>query len=181
MGNGAAMRVAPLGAWFAGDPDAVVAEAIRSAEVTHAHPDGQAGAVAVAVAAATLAEAPGRDPSALFDAVLERTPDGPTREGLAAAAALLELPPAEAGERLGTGEGIISSDTVPFCLWCAARHPGDVAAALNTAAAGFPSMRSDRDTVFAIVAGIVGSGAPETVPALWRNWCERLPIAPPGA
>jgi ADP-ribosylglycohydrolase len=51
-GNGAAMRVAPLGAWFAEDLDTVVAEAIRSAQVTHAHPEAAAGAVAVAVAAA---------------------------------------------------------------------------------------------------------------------------------
>jgi ADP-ribosylglycohydrolase len=51
-GNGAAMRVAPLGAWFAGDLDTVVTEAARSAAVTHAHPEAVAGAVAVAVAAA---------------------------------------------------------------------------------------------------------------------------------
>src|SRR5437764_9793231 len=48
MGNGAAMRVAPLGAYFADDPDAVVDQARASAAVTHAHPDGQAGAIAVA-------------------------------------------------------------------------------------------------------------------------------------
>ena len=52
MGNGGAMRAAPVGAYFAGDPAAVIREARASAEVTHAHPDGQAGAVAVALAAA---------------------------------------------------------------------------------------------------------------------------------
>ena len=51
MGNGAAMRVAPLGAWFADDVARAVDEARRSAEVTHMHPEGIAGAVAVAVAA----------------------------------------------------------------------------------------------------------------------------------
>jgi ADP-ribosylglycohydrolase len=51
-GNGAAMRVAPLGAWFCDDLDLVVAQATRSAVVTHAHPEAKAGAVAVAVAAA---------------------------------------------------------------------------------------------------------------------------------
>jgi ADP-ribosylglycohydrolase len=51
-GNGAAMRVAPLGAYFADDLDLVVTEARRSAEVTHAHHEGIAGAIAVAVAAA---------------------------------------------------------------------------------------------------------------------------------
>src|ERR1700712_5734434 len=38
-GNGAAMRVAPLGAWFADDVDEVIRQATLSAEVTHAHPD----------------------------------------------------------------------------------------------------------------------------------------------
>ena len=52
MGNGGAMRVAPLGAYFADDLDEVVAQARASAEVTHAHPEGQAGAIATAVAAA---------------------------------------------------------------------------------------------------------------------------------
>ena len=47
-GNGAMMprwRVAPLGAWLADD---LAEEAASSAEVTHAHPEGVAGAVAVA-------------------------------------------------------------------------------------------------------------------------------------
>ena len=46
------MRVAPLGAYFADALKTVVEQAQRSAEVTHAHPDGMAGAIAVAVAAA---------------------------------------------------------------------------------------------------------------------------------
>src|SRR5690348_16350885 len=52
FGNGAAMRAAPIGAYFAPDLERVRAEALRSAEPTHAHPDGAAGAVVVAIAAA---------------------------------------------------------------------------------------------------------------------------------
>jgi ADP-ribosylglycohydrolase len=52
FGNGAAMRVAPLGAYFADDLPTLVDQARRSAEVTHAHPEGVAGAIAVALAAA---------------------------------------------------------------------------------------------------------------------------------
>ncbi|MGP3986738.1 ADP-ribosylglycohydrolase family protein [Streptomyces sp. 3N207] len=54
-GNGCAMRVAPLGAWFAGDPERAAAEAERSAEVTHRHPEAVAGTRAVAAAAALVA------------------------------------------------------------------------------------------------------------------------------
>nr|MDQ3295298.1 ADP-ribosylglycohydrolase family protein [Myxococcota bacterium] len=38
-GNGGGMRSAPIGAYFAGDPDAIVEHAQRSALPTHAHPD----------------------------------------------------------------------------------------------------------------------------------------------
>jgi ADP-ribosylglycohydrolase len=54
-GNGAAMRVAPLGAYFAEDTDRAATEAERSAVVTHAHLEAVAGAVAVAVGATDAA------------------------------------------------------------------------------------------------------------------------------
>ncbi|SCD94132.1 ADP-ribosylglycohydrolase [Streptomyces sp. ScaeMP-e83] len=59
LGNGAAMRFAPFGARFHEDLDRVAEQAVLSAAVTHAHPDGIAGAVAVAVAAALWATAEG--------------------------------------------------------------------------------------------------------------------------
>lgn len=68
-GNGAAMRVAPLGAYFFGNPVKAAAEAAAQAEVTHANIEGIAGAVAVAVLAAVPET--GR---AMFDAVLDLTP-----------------------------------------------------------------------------------------------------------
>lgn len=47
-GNGAAMRVSPV-AWALDEIDDVLAEAQRSAEVTHNHPEGIKGAQAVAL------------------------------------------------------------------------------------------------------------------------------------
>ncbi|HPR35195.1 MAG TPA: ADP-ribosylglycohydrolase family protein [Anaerolineaceae bacterium] len=49
FGNGSAMRVAPIGFAFA-DAETTLAEAKRSAEVTHNHPEGIKGAQAVALA-----------------------------------------------------------------------------------------------------------------------------------
>ena len=89
FGNGAAMRVAPLGGFLAGDLARVSRQARRSARVTHYHPEGEAGAVAVAVAAAWAWEfGAGGDPEQLYAAVLEHTPPGETRQGIQAAAAL---------------------------------------------------------------------------------------------
>lgn len=165
MGNGAAMRVAVVGAYFADDLDRVVVEARRSAEVTHSHPEGQAGAIAVALACASASSV--RSPEALFGAVLERTPEGRTRDGIERASALaLHEPPERAAEILGSGRRVISEDTVPFTLWCGAKHlaGSSYAEALWTTVAGL----GDRDTTCAIVGGLIAlSGA---VPA--RAWLE---------
>jgi poly(ADP-ribose) glycohydrolase ARH3 len=40
LGNGAAMRIAPIGVRFAADPERLRSEARRSATTTHAHPPG---------------------------------------------------------------------------------------------------------------------------------------------
>jgi ADP-ribosylglycohydrolase len=48
-GNGAAMRVSPIG-WYCNSIDDVLAEAKKSAEVTHNHPEGIKGAQAAALA-----------------------------------------------------------------------------------------------------------------------------------
>src|SRR5688500_20323339 len=80
LGNGAAMRVPPVGAYFADDIAKVVEQAKLSAVVTHTHPEAVAGAVAVAVAAALAyrARASGALPSfqEFFAGVLAHVPAG---------------------------------------------------------------------------------------------------------
>ena len=50
-GNGSAMRIAPLAAYFAEDDYSHIADQARlSAGVTHAHPEGLAGAISTAIA-----------------------------------------------------------------------------------------------------------------------------------
>src|ERR1041385_1397744 len=56
FGNGSAMRVAPVGAFFANDLDAVVKQAARSSVITHTHDEAITGAIAVAVAVARAFE-----------------------------------------------------------------------------------------------------------------------------
>ena len=171
MGNGAAMRAGPVGAWFVGDLARAAAEARRSAEVTHAHPEGQAGAIAVAIAAACVAGG-GVRAHDLFDAVLRYTPDGETRAMLARAAQLpLDYDVRTAVSALGNGSQLIAQDTVPFALWCAARHLGHYEEALWTTVAGL----GDRDTTCAIVGGIVALATGlEGIPTPWLAAREPL-------
>lgn len=50
FGNGAAMRIAPIGCFYYDDIEAIKQNAIMSARITHKHPEGLAGAVAQATA-----------------------------------------------------------------------------------------------------------------------------------
>jgi ADP-ribosylglycohydrolase len=176
LGNGAAMRAAPLGAWFAYDLDLARAQAQRAAAVTHAHPEGTAGAVAVAVAAGLAASARGQDPlapAAFLEQVATATPQGPVRDGLAAAAVLKPGTPAwKAADRLGNGQRVRASDTVPFALWSAAHHLDDLPGALWTTAEGL----GDVDTTCAITGGVVAARTGLAgVPQAWLDLREPLP------
>src|SRR5262249_21771453 len=128
-GNGAAMRIAPLGAYFPDSPERAAQEADRSARVTHTHPEGVAGAVAIAVAAsiATAARLSGSRPTPgqFLDAVRALVPAGSVHKGLARARKMLSADLAEAAYELGTGVDVTAQDTVPFTVWIAARHLDD--------------------------------------------------------
>lgn len=173
MGNGAAMRAGPIGAWFADDLVACVENARQSAAVTHAHPDGQTGAIAVAVAAAIASTLePNGDPRLLLETAVAHTPDGPTREGLRQALDVpLSFDPRSAANVLGNGDRIISSDTVPFCLWSAAKSLRSFEDALWQTVC----VMGDRDTTCAIVGSIVALSVGNTgVPQLWLDHREPL-------
>jgi ADP-ribosylglycohydrolase len=178
-GNGAAMRVAPLGAFFADDLDRVVAEATGSAEVTHAHPEGVAGAIAVAVASAWAYRiGQGGAPSfaGLCDLVLPYVPESEVRSRIARAAGLSPgLPAHWAVGLLGNGANISAQDTVAYCLWCAGSFLSDYEAALWHTASGL----GDIDTNCAIVGGIVAARVGlDGIPAEWRQSRESLPSWP---
>jgi ADP-ribosylglycohydrolase len=169
-GNGGAMRAGPLGAFFAGDLERAAREAEASAEVTHAHRDGQAGAIAVAVAASHVAASEATAES-LFDAVLAHTPAGPTRNGLLLARGMRDEDDLGAVvRRLGNGSSVISEDTVPFAIWSAARHLDDFEEAMWRTVAAL----GDRDTTCAIVGGIVALSTRAPIPAAWLEAREHL-------
>jgi len=177
FGNGSAMRVAPLGAYFADDMEMVVEQARLSAEVTHAHREAAAGAIAVAVAAAlaTRARITGDSMTAeeLMGRVLEHLPQSIVRDGIRVA----EMLPggtatSEAVEILGNGSQVICQDTVPFTVWNAAHHLGSFTDALWATASG----GGDVDTTCAIVGGIVScyTGL-DGIPHEWLSATEDIP------
>lgn len=165
-GNGAAMRIAPLGAYFADDPETVTAQAIRASEVTHQHPEGIAGGVAVAHAAALAAKArlTGTPPRDLLGSVLEHLGESFVRKGIEKAREIDNAE--EAAYVLGNGSRVTAQDTVPFTLWVAAHHLDDYHAAITTCV----KAGGDVDTTAAIVGGIIA-----TPPREWIEEREPLP------
>jgi ADP-ribosylglycohydrolase len=178
MGNGGAMRVAPLGAYFADDLGRCAEEARASAVVTHTHPEGVAGTIAVAVAAALAwqlsQETDGGHSRRFFDEVLRLTPDSEVRRKIFLASQTpAEIPLETAARALGNGSLVTAPDTVPFCLWMAGHHLNRFVDAL----AKTISVGGDCDTNAAIVGGIVAlSAGRDAFPAAWLNARERVPI-----
>ncbi len=170
-GNGGGMRAAPIGAYYAGDLDAVIDHATRSAQPTHVHADGIAGAVAVAVAAASVF-AGERDGRALLELVAARTPAGATQHGIRRAISMMRADAMTVAAELGNGSNVLSSDTVPFAIWCAATHLADFTAGLWMCC----EVGGDIDTTCAMVGGIVvGAVGLAGIPDAWRTSREPLP------
>ncbi|KKK05614.1 ADP-ribosylglycohydrolase family protein [Micromonospora sp. HK10] len=179
-GNGAAMRVAPLGAWHADSVRRAADQARASAEVTHAHPEGIAGAVAVAAAASLAARArldgDRPEPARLLAAVAGALdPAGEVHRGIRRATALLGRPAVEVAAAVGNGSRITAQDTVPFTLWVAATLLHDYPAAIRACV----EAGGDVDTTAAIAGGVVaaytGVGTPGGVPEGWLAAREPLP------
>ncbi|MEE1798271.1 MULTISPECIES: ADP-ribosylglycohydrolase family protein [unclassified Streptomyces] len=173
-GNGAAMRIAPLGAWYAEDPEQATHQAEISAYTTHQHREAVVGAMAVA-AAASLAAAPDGPPTAeaLLDGVVALVPRSAVGAGLRRARDMLDYDdPGTVAAVLGRGRRTSAHDTVPFALWSAARGLGDYERAFWTTA----QVGGDVDTNCAIVGGVISAaGASGAAPEHWRERTEALP------
>lgn len=178
-GNGAAMRIAPLGAWYADDPEQATHQAEISAYTTHQHREAVCGAMAVAAAAALAASTD--DPpkaSDLLDGVIALVPRSAVGAGLRRARDMLDYGDATTvAAVLGCGRRTSAHDTVPFALWSAARALDDYERAFWTTA----QVGGDVDTTCAIVGGVLGARGDAVLPAAWLARTEALPAWLPEA
>lgn len=176
FGNGAAMRAAPIGAYFADDPAKVVEQTTLASLVTHTHPEAIAGAVAVAVAASLASRLHSGEQTVtgadFLGAVVPYVPDSQVKARLVRAGGMLDASVGFAVTVLGNGMQLSAQDTVPFALWCACQHLFDYEEALWLAVSGL----GDRDTICAIVGGIVAlSAGLGSIPPAWLAARESLP------
>ncbi|SEW51769.1 ADP-ribosylglycohydrolase family protein [Chitinophaga arvensicola] len=176
LGNGAAMRSAPIGAYFHDDIKKVIKQATLAATITHVHPEAVAGAVAVALAASICIASSTLTTAEFFDFIVTHTPESDLKYKIKKAATL----PAHYDIRtivavLGNGTQLSATDTVPFALWCAAHHLTSFEEALWTAVSGL----GDRDTIAAITGSIVVLSAGEdAIPGSWLPQTEQFDSTP---
>lgn len=179
-GNGAAMRSGPIGAYFYENVEDVIKQAKLAAEVTHAHAEGIAGGIAVALAACICTRY-GLNGTALsaddfYDFIIGHMPAGEVKAKIQKAKTL----PANYDVRtivsvLGNGTNLTAPDTVPFALWCAANHTGSFSEAIWTGI----SALGDRDTIAAIIGSIVVLSAGSTsIPEQWLLQAEPFSTSP---
>jgi len=171
LGNGAAMRVAPLGLFFHDSPD-LYQKAVAAAAVTHAHPLAQDGAAIQAAAVAMAVTLDPRNPfprDAFFRRMLTlaRTPE--IREKLSLVKALLKsrVPAPEAARILG--QSVMIHESLPFALYAFLARPHSFEDCLLEAVLS----GGDRDTLGAMAGAISGAYLGKAaITALWREKLE---------
>jgi poly(ADP-ribose) glycohydrolase ARH3 len=163
LGNGAAMRVAPIAVRYAHDPQALLEAARRSARVTHAHPVGVDAAVVQAAAVAAAIR--GADP---LQAARAAAATSQLRERLAHAAALLAKRPAPGEVATALGNSPTAAESVPTAIYAATAH-----ARFEDAVSFAVRCGGDADTIGAMAGAIAGARDGATaIPARWRDSLE---------
>ena len=178
MGNGGAMRAAPIGAYFFDNYQRVIYEAKASCQVTHSHYDAQAGAIAVAIAAAYCVRQSlgliSSNEKDLLETVIEFTPPSDTQSRIKRATNISYDSPRldYVISLLGNGSHLCSYDTVPIALWFVAGNDNFGDALWNAVAA-----LGDRDTICAIVGSLIALKVIEQqLPKAWIESREALAL-----
>jgi poly(ADP-ribose) glycohydrolase ARH3 len=171
FGNGAAMRVAPVGLFFH-DSAHLYEQARTSATVTHMHPIGIDGAAVLALAVAQAAALSPQKPFPLETfcqglIAFARTVE--IRDKMIQVQTLVaeQVGPGEAAWRLG--QSVAVHESLPFALYSFLRYPQSYQACLLCAVLN----GGDRDTLGAMAGAVSGAYLGfEAIPSSWWGKLE---------
>lgn len=163
FGNGAAMRIAPVGAHFSDDDEQLVQAARLSAKVTHAHPLGIEGAV---ILAAAIGGAIRGEDVLLAARCHAREPEFQRALAEVEVAVSERWPPGRVAGTLGSDASALGS--VPAALVSALR-----ATSFEEACTFAVRIGGDADTIGAMAGALAGGlfGA-SSIPARWLDGLE---------
>ncbi len=166
-GNGAAMRVAPVGLLYYDNPARIREVACNTAEITHTHQLGKEGAAIQAYAVALAMQTENLEPKKFLQRIIAFSEDKIFTEKLKKAAGLLST------ENKGTisqslGNTVEAFNSVPTAIYCFARNPSNHTEAVLYAA----SLGGDIDTIGAMTGAIAGAHLGER--GLSTSWKKKL-------
>lgn len=176
VGNGAAMRVAPIGVWYRDDLNGLIAAARADARLTHDSPEAEAGSVAVAVAIASALRE--EDGDVLHDVLTALArPDDDKYHSLRFTAVYASLRAAQASRdrnapatvamyRLGFDSTGNVVDTVATAMVASV---GVYEQTFEEAVCDAIEFGGDTDTRAAIAAAIHAAREGSTIPARWHG------------
>jgi poly(ADP-ribose) glycohydrolase ARH3 len=148
FGNGAAMRVAPVGLFFHDDPDRVWEQARLSALPTHVHPLGIEGAQLLALAIALVMQTPDIDRVTLLTELRRRSRTSEFQARLDAAATI-----ESAHDLIQLGNGIAAHESVVTAIanfaLCPEPYEETIAQAIL--------LGGDTDTIAAMTGSLAGA------------------------
>jgi len=170
-GNGAAMRMAPIGVLYHDNPAMLREIAHKSGQITHAHPLGREGAALQAYAVALAANLRPREDfsGGYFLAKLaDFMSEAVYREKLDTIERLMGEP--DKGKVvLGLGNGIEAFNSVPAAIYSFLSQPHS----FTRAVIGAISLGGDTDTIAAMTGAISGAYLGiRAIPIKWRNRLE---------
>jgi len=170
FGNGAAMRIAPIGVFWYDDPVKLKEMAYASSRITHAHELGMEGGAlqAYAVALATAADPSDELRRGDFVARLHDFVEYDVFKRKVQAIADLEGEDDRSRVVAELGHGIEAFESVPAAIYSFLRYPGSFEEAVTYAI----SLGGDTDTIGAMTGAI--SGAYLGIEAIPRKWRDRL-------
>lgn len=171
FGNGAAMRIVPVGLFFHNSPY-IYYKACLSAEVTHAHPVGKDGAAVQAKAVSLAVNLDCEEPfpgEKFIKALIDFARTAEMKDKMIQVQQLIDAhqQPSLAIQRLGRSVAV--HESLPFALYSFLRHPRSFEDCLFCATLN----GGDRDTLGAMACAVSGAYVGiESVPLSWRNRLE---------
>jgi poly(ADP-ribose) glycohydrolase ARH3 len=181
FGNGAAMRVSPVGLFYHQDPEALQEAVMKQANITHVHPLGQWGAVMQAFAVALAVRQNSKEGHRKEQVVthLREVLWGGPIEYMRALNKIEEMfaqgKKLEAREVVQSlGNGVEAHFSVPSACYIAITYSPDFCDAVRAAI----SLGGDTDTIAGMVGAIVGAHVGEK--GLPVEWIEQLEEGPRG-
>jgi poly(ADP-ribose) glycohydrolase ARH3 len=181
FGNGAAMRVSPVGLFYHHDLDALQEAAVKQANITHVHPLGQWGAVMQACSVGSAVMQSPKEPfkgEAVIVQLREVLWRGPIEylKALNKIEEMLSQRKKLVAQEVvrSLGNGVEAHFSVPSACYVAITYSPDFCDAVRAAI----SLGGDTDTIAGMVGAIVGAHVGEK--GLPAEWIEQLEEGPRG-